>query len=520
MRCLTLAEELRGRGNACHFICRSHVGNINTLIRERGFALHELTTVDEEPAIGLDGPAHSAWLGSTQEADAASCNVLLADIRADIVVVDHYALDSVWEFIVRPLCLRLAVIDDLADRPHLCDLLIDQNLGRLPEHYQALVPPACKLLCGPGYALLRPEFSRLRASSLARRAAAELRSITISMGGVDAPDATSKVLGALGRCALPDSCHIRVLLGATSPAIANVRKEAAKLPWKTEILVAVNNVGEILATTDLVIGAAGGSAWERCVLGVPSIMVILADNQRSGALALAEQGAAVLLGGVADIHDRLPAVVASLYEDDALAGISRAAADLADGCGVKKVADEILNDTRTEDPGSVRRMIQSDLEKVLLWRNHPDVRQFMYTQQEISWDDHVAWFARSDADEARHLLIYEWQGVPAGFASLNVKAGRIADWGFYLAPGGMRGMGRRLGHACLAYAFEHLQLHKVCGEVLSFNDNSIRFHERMGFIREGTLREHHFKDTGYLDVILFGLLAQEWTSAQESNDHE
>ncbi|MFP5428331.1 MAG: UDP-2,4-diacetamido-2,4,6-trideoxy-beta-L-altropyranose hydrolase [Gammaproteobacteria bacterium] len=516
MRCLTLAEELRDRGSSCHFICRDHVGNINQMVRERGFALHELATTEHEiPVQALTAPAHLVWLGSTQEADGAACSSLLAEIGADIVVVDHYALDAVWETIVLPYCTRLVVIDDLADRLHSSDVLIDHNLGREPQHYDALVPTGCKLLCGPGYALLRPEFVKLRSLSLARRAGSGLHSITVSMGGVDAPDATSKVLRALGQCVLPANSTICVLMGGTAPLIANVRREAGRLPWKTEVQVAVDNVGEILANSDLVIGAVGGSAWERCALGVPSVMVILAENQRTGALALAEQGAALLLGEVGDIEDRLHGVLASLQEGEMLARLSSAAAALVDGCGVLKVADEILLDTRIDSAGTLRRMAHSDLEKVLQWRNHPDVRQFMYTQQEISWDEHVAWFARSDADPARHLLIYDWQGESAGFASLTVKAGNIADWGFYLAPGSIRGMGSRLGRACLAYAFDELQLHKVSGEVLSFNDSSIRFHDRLGFVREGTLRQHHLTDTGYLDVILYGLLAHEWALGLE-----
>lgn len=164
----------------------------------------------------------------------------------------------------------------------------------------------------------------------------------------------------------------------------------------------------------------------------------------------------------------------------------------------------------------IRLMQSTDLEQVLAWRNHPEVRRFMYTRHAISLDEHRRWFERASGQTDRHLLIYEQQGEPRGFVNLHqTGAGGIADWGFYAAPDAPRGTGRQLGTLALEYAFRQLGLHKVCGQALAFNAPSIRFHLRLGFQQEGRLREQHFDGDGYQDIVCFGLLAAEWHAITE-----
>lgn len=159
----------------------------------------------------------------------------------------------------------------------------------------------------------------------------------------------------------------------------------------------------------------------------------------------------------------------------------------------------------------VRPMRHADLERVLAWRNHPDVRRYMYTQEEIGIEQHHQWFERTLQDMRRHLLIFEMDGQPLGFVNFGESAcGRIADWGFYAAPAAPNGTGRRLGIAALTHAFGELGLHKVCGEALAYNTRSMRFHSSLGFRQEGVLRDQHFDGTSYHDVICFGLLQHEW----------
>jgi len=167
------------------------------------------------------------------------------------------------------------------------------------------------------------------------------------------------------------------------------------------------------------------------------------------------------------------------------------------------------------DPGSlpskIRPMVHADLERVLAWRNHPNVRRYMYTQHEITLAEHQRWFERSLPDPKKHLLVFEANHQPLGFVNFNAVANEgIADWGFYAAPDAPKGSGRQLGRAALSHAFTKLKLHKVNGQALAYNERSIQFHQALGFQQEGILRDQHFDGERYHDVICFGLLCHEW----------
>ena len=159
----------------------------------------------------------------------------------------------------------------------------------------------------------------------------------------------------------------------------------------------------------------------------------------------------------------------------------------------------------------IRPMSAADLEMVLAWRNHPDVRRYMYTQHEITLEEHARWFEKSVQEPRRSLLIFEKESVPLGFIGIHqLNAGRVADWGFYVAPNAPRGTGQQLGDAVLRYAFSDMGIYKLCGQALNYNQRSINFHLRLGFIQEGILRKQHFDGEHYHDVVCFGLFACEW----------
>ncbi|MEQ1534303.1 MAG: UDP-2,4-diacetamido-2,4,6-trideoxy-beta-L-altropyranose hydrolase [Burkholderiaceae bacterium] len=341
MRCLTLADALKARGAECEFISREHPGHMLGVIRQRGHAVTALPAGKPSSARADDSvqqPAHAAWLCCDWSTDARQTGAILASLQPDWLVVDHYALDQRWEEACAPHSRKLLVIDDLADRPHRCDLLLDQNLGRQPEHYAQWVPAYCQVLTGPQYALLRPEFAALRPYNLQRRQAQPaLRQLLITMGGVDQPNATGQVLQALKTCALPAVCRITVVMGLTAPWLQSVRELAAQMPWPTEVVVNVSDMAQRMADSDLAIGAAGSTSWERCCLGLPTLMVVLANNQRPSAKALQEAQASRLIGGVSEVATQLPLAVQALTQDHQLMRMSTAASAVTDGQGVDKV---------------------------------------------------------------------------------------------------------------------------------------------------------------------------------------
>lgn len=342
MRCLTLADALREYGAECTFICRPHPGHLLELIAQRGHLAVALPAPSTGSAQTPAVPAHAAWLGTDWETDAQDTRQALGDKVWDWLVVDHYALERSWEQVVRPVCQRLMAIDDLADRPHDCDLLLDQNLGRTAEDYLGLLNPHTITLIGPRYALLRPEFAKLRAQSLARRAEPQLKHLLITMGGVDKDNATGRVLDALKDCPLPPGLHVTVVMGPHAPWLRQVVAQAAAMPCLTHVLVGVNNMAQLMADSDLAIGAAGCTAWERCALGLPSLVLVLAENQKACSTALQTSEAAIAMQGSADIQWFFSNSIRSDRRLFQLQQLSSAAAKVTDGNGVSRNIERML----------------------------------------------------------------------------------------------------------------------------------------------------------------------------------
>ena len=358
MRCLTLADALRVKGAECYFICRALSGHLMEAIRLRGYMVNSLpcTAQPAQAAVKSDTTkkqdcqlnqqykqAYCTWLGSTWESDAQETAAVLANLQPDWLVVDHYAIDRRWEELLAAHYRQLLVIDDLADRPHRCNLLLDQNLGRRPQDYSDLVPDHCQALIGPHYSLLRPEFAVLRPYSLKRRQTQpDFRQLLITMGGVDQTNATKKVLQSLKTCPLPQASRISVIMGITAPWLLDVREMADQMPWCTNVVVNVSDMAQRMADSDLVIGAAGSTSWERCCLGVPTLMVVLAENQQIAAQGMESANAARLIGGFNDIDTQLPLAVAKLIEIQTRSRMSLAASKVTDGRGVDKVVRTMM----------------------------------------------------------------------------------------------------------------------------------------------------------------------------------
>lgn len=338
MRCLTLADALRQNNVNCTFVCRAHAGHLGELITQRGHAVLMLPQVNAAFATSIETtPAHAVWLGCDWLTDAQQTQEAISQMKADWLVVDHYALDARWEKFIRHQCRKVMVIDDLADRPHDCDLLLDQNLGRSADHYNHLIFQNTPTLIGPLYALLRPEFAQYRASSLLRRNQPKLEHLLITLGGIDKENHTGALLQALMQSRLPDNLRITVVMGRYAPALTDVQALAQEMPCPTTVQVNTQQMAKLMTDSDLIIGAAGGTSWERCCLGVPSIVLVTADNQRTAADALEKMGAIRL---VHQCHD-VPAIIIDLTLSAAnptqLNQLSEAARHVTDGNGSLRV---------------------------------------------------------------------------------------------------------------------------------------------------------------------------------------
>jgi UDP-2,4-diacetamido-2,4,6-trideoxy-beta-L-altropyranose hydrolase len=232
-------------------------------------------------------------LGVNDEFDSLHTIRAIEKNWVDLLVVDHYGIDKRWEEKIRPYVSKIMVIDDLANRIHDCDILLDQNFyTNLAFRYQGLVPSKCKTFLGPGYVLLRPNFKRRRALLRARDGTIER--ILVFLGGSDPKNVTRDVLLAILELGLFDT-SVDVVVGNTNPHKHSIQALCDQVPGAT-YYCDVKNLDELIANADLGVGAGGSAMWERCYLGLPTITVVTADNQLRTTEDTATLGAILYLG--------------------------------------------------------------------------------------------------------------------------------------------------------------------------------------------------------------------------------
>jgi UDP-2,4-diacetamido-2,4,6-trideoxy-beta-L-altropyranose hydrolase len=414
MRCLTLADVLKEWGAEILFLCRRLPGHLGDLLGAREYAL--------------------AWLqeGITPEADAAAClEVLVGDVPWDWLVVDHYALAATWEREMRDVARHILAIDDVADRAHDCDFLLDQNLGE-PSRYQGLLPAAGQTLLGPRYALLRPQFVEVRERQARRDGT--VRRLLVFCGSGDSRGDTLKVLGAIARLGHA-GLAVDVVIGQANPHAAAIETACQGLPGAT-LHVQTTDMAGLMAAADLFVGAGGSSSWERCCLDLPAIVLATADNQVGQARALAEAGAHFYLGPAESVTvDSLTRLLACALETpELLRHMAEQGRDLVDGRGAGRVAVRLL-----ASGIGLRRATAEDSGALLAWRNHPQTRRHSFDPAEIALESHERWFAAVLADPHRELLIAELDGRPLGVLRYDIDSGR-AHVSIYLVPG-LSGLG-------------------------------------------------------------------------------
>ena len=330
MRCLTLAVEAHRRGGEAIFVCRELPGNLCAYLEGMGVTVCRLPFDTEIPPPAWGQSSANARLDGTTELDAVMTAEIVTKYSPDWLVVDHYGLDRAWEGMLRKAVRRVMVIDDLADRPHDCDILLDQNLRREPDKsYRDLVPAGCTLLVGPRYALLRREFAAAR-KTIGKRDGT-VRRILVFFGSSDPSGETLKAIDALVRLDAGRPA-VDVVVGMTNPAGELVRDICAALPGFT-FHRQVSRISRLMAGADLSLGAGGSATWERCSLGLPCVTLVVADNQLEPTLAVAEAGGAVYAGqsGTVTSADLARIVRETAARPQLLAAMSRRAMEIMGG---------------------------------------------------------------------------------------------------------------------------------------------------------------------------------------------
>lgn len=268
MRCLTLAKQLRNEGVTVVFLCRNFPGNSITFIEQEGFKVVSILSEVEENNV--------KWVMNNWRKDAGDTQSIIKNLheQIDVLLVDHYGIDARWETEMRPFANKIIVIDDLANRNHDCDLLLDQNYYlNMESRYANLLPISCVQLLGPDYVLLRDEFMEIDVTKI--DCSGQINNVLIFYGGSDPTGETVKALEAIRDIEIP---VINVVVGAANPRRNQVEQlcnELINVTYHCQI----NNMAELMMEADFAIGAGGATTWERCYLKLPSLVTVVAQNQ-------------------------------------------------------------------------------------------------------------------------------------------------------------------------------------------------------------------------------------------------
>ncbi|WP_409283806.1 UDP-2,4-diacetamido-2,4,6-trideoxy-beta-L-altropyranose hydrolase [Pseudomonas protegens] len=479
-RCLTLAQELRRQGASVAFACRRLSGHRLEALQAEGFQTFELPEryADEHPELGIETPL--PW-----QADIAALQQALATEPAfDWVLVDHYGLDHQWQRAARQWAPRIAAIDDLANRRHAVDLLLDQNFSGSAQAYAGLHDEHCRTLFGPHFALLRDEFRRP-----AIPVRPQPRRVLVNFGGFDAAGQTHKAM-----LALADFHQLQVdfVAGSGNPDWQAMQALAAERPhWRLHSYV--KNFAALLAEADLCLGAGGGTSWERAVLGVPTLCITVAGNQELNARLLAEACAHLYLGPCEQVSvEQVRQAVSLLLDNPWLRhSLARRARELVDGLGVQRVAAALFAAALRLRPATL-----DDARLLFDGRNAELVRCWSQQPGTLEWPDHLRWLEACLKDPQRLLLIAQVPEGPVGVLRYD-RQGVQAEVSIYLFAERLGlGWGAALleqGEACLLRHWPDVR--RLRAQVMAENQVSLNLFRRAGY-HQGTceftrvLKEH------------------------------
>lgn len=483
MRCLTLADGLKQRGAHIRFISRHLPEYLRDMLAAKG---HEFALIESaQNDAPMDELAHAHWLGVSQAQDAMDSIRVLSGGPWDWLIVDHYALDARWESALRQTAKNILVIDDIADRQHDCDVLLDQNFYvDMDIRYTGKIPAYCQLLLGPHYALLRDEFKRLHKQIKPR--SGPVKRMLVFFGGVDADNYTGRAIDALSGIDI-SGFHVDVVIGAQHPCRVQIEAECAQRGFSCH--VQTSRMAELMAAADLAIGAGGIATWERCCLGLPTFAICVANNQQEQIAGAASEG----LLYAPELKDELNLVikrhVSALLENDYLRHfISRNGMKSVDGRGVSRIVNKL--DCSGIDMRTARA---DDSERLFVWRNHPMIRAVSRNADAIKWEEHSRWFASVSSDPNRVLLIGERDGMPVGVVRFDIRNNE-AEVSIYLVPEANTS-GR--GHDLLQSAEQWLSLNHP--EVKIFRAHALGTNERSHrlFVAAG----YQVESTSYLKKL-------------------
>lgn len=460
LRCRTLARELVRKGKRVTFVCRDLPFHQSNLLSSEGFEVHIL------PRPANDRPSELTDAGDTIEA--------IRNHAYECLVVDHYDLGRRWEMALRPYCHKMLVVDDLANRHHSCDVLLDQNF-QAPDRYARLVDSHVQLL-GPRYALLDRSYAMMKP-----RTRTDVTRVLLFFGGADTANLTTLAIEELSA---PDLTEIRldVVVGSANSNLQGIERLASQR-GNTFLYPMQSSLAELMHTADLSIGAGGATNWERLYSGLPSVVVSVADNQVAVSEALAQAGLIEYVGSHQDLRagGLADAVRRLLASPKRMRDVSEAGPLVVDGYGAPRVA-EVISPTAKEAM-RLRPALSSDAVLYFNWANEADVRRQSLNTEDITWSDHEKWFReRMESPDSELLVLETPEGLPIG----QIRFDRVDESTYRLSYALDRLVrGRGIGKLLVQQGMMHMKshgAHEIKAEVKSDNIPSVRIFQALNFI--------------------------------------
>jgi UDP-2,4-diacetamido-2,4,6-trideoxy-beta-L-altropyranose hydrolase len=469
MRCLALARGLVKHGASVRFAMRDLSPAMLDMVMPE-FPLSLLPARYESETSEATVESVVPW-----NDDLAAVEQALDGDTVDWCIVDHYGLDAAWEDGARAFAQRLMVIDDLANRPHATDILLDQNLTASESAYAGLVSSQCKQLLGPSYALLRDEFAAYEE----RQPAEPVQHVLVNFGGADPTGETLKVLDALQGLS---AVEVEVVAGKANPAWPAVRDRCKEKGWQAHHHV--DDMAARMRRANIAVGAGGTMTWERAATGLPTVCVAVAANQVANAQLMAECGAQLYVGRSAEVTVPMMAAALRKLVDDADLRVSMAQQSrlLVDGRGVDRACTALYEFGNGRMPRSMtlrlRRATMADARMLFDWRNEPATRAASHQVEPLSYDSHLGWMQATLANPLRRLLVAEESGKAVGTVRIDFQTGNLAllSWSVAADARG-RGVAKRM----VSMAIQEVPAeYTVRAEIKSDNVASMKVAEAAG----------------------------------------
>ena len=457
-RCMVLAEALCEAGWAVTFAVRQGTLEAASFLTRSGLPLILLHQDDEATEL------HQHASGG-----------------CDLLVVDHYGLDGTFEHACRGWARRILVLDDLANRWHDCDVLVDQTPGRQERAYADVVPGHCMILAGSAYALLDNRFRRAREHR--RLPTDNIGRVLVNFGSTDPSGATALAIEAISLANL--NLPTDIVVGSATPDFARITSLAESLSPPARVHVDVDDMATLMQCADIALGGAGISSLERCCLGLPSLIVIVAENQRQNAEALARMGAAVLTGPISSLTavEIARAFLELAQNVQQRKVISEAAFGLTDGLGASRVRLSCYRPLRAKDTCVValRPASLADAELMLTWQSAPGIRAFSNNPDAPDAAYHEKWLTEklNDPDCIFNIILHG--GEPAGVLRFDRSSASNSYEVSILIEKARQGIG--IGRTALELGKRLLPLSELRAVVRSDNFASARMFKRAGYTR-------------------------------------